>query len=137
MRRDASDSTSCLECVAHYPTAANPHVRGDVAAGGSMTARRVRYDPDSNRDVTMRDIVYRQHGDHALLTRIYEPVGEGPFPLLVDVHGGGWTIGDRTSDEPIDRAIAASGMMVAAIDYRLAPGHPYPAQLADLNFALR
>jgi acetyl esterase len=101
-----------------------------------MARTRVRYDPDTDVAVTMRDVEYRRDGDRTFLARLYEPAGPGPFPLLLDVHGGGWTIGDRSSNEPISRAIAASGAVVAAVDYRLAPGHPYPAQVADVSYAL-
>ncbi len=44
---------------------------------------------------------------------------------------------DRSSNEPMDRALAASGLVVAAIDFRLAPHHPYPASLSDINYATR
>jgi acetyl esterase len=69
--------------------------------------------------------------------RIYEPRGEGPFPLLLDVHAGIWNFENRLSSESIDRPIAASGIVVAAIDYRLAPQYSYPSSVADVNFATR
>jgi acetyl esterase/lipase len=56
---------------------------------------------------------------------------------LVDVHGGVWTNGDRSANEVMDRALAESGMVVAAVDFRQSPDHPYPAQVADVNLATR
>jgi acetyl esterase/lipase len=72
-----------------------------------------------------------------LAVRIYQPEGTGPFPALVDVHGGVWTNGDRTANEVMDRALAESGMVVAAVDFRQPPSDPYPAQVADVNLATR
>lgn len=52
--------------------------------------------------------------------------------VLVWLHGGGWVIGSLTSHDPLCRALAArSGCSVLAVDYRLAPEHPYPAALED------
>ncbi len=69
--------------------------------------------------------------------RIYQPQGAGPFPLLLDVHAGVWTLLDRTHDAPIDQALAASGLVVAAIDFHQAPKYPYPTSVADVNYATR
>ena len=93
----------------------------------------VTYDPYRICDISVHDLEYRD----GLAVRVYQPEGAGPFPALLDVHGGAWTIGDRTGSEIMDRALAKSGIVVAAIDFRLAPEHPYPAQVADINFATR
>jgi acetyl esterase len=61
----------------------------------------------------------------------------GPFLCLLDVHGGVWTNGDRTQNVYLDQQLANSGLCIVAIDFRLAPQHPYPAQVADVNFATR
>jgi acetyl esterase/lipase len=87
--------------------------------------------------VQIRDVVYRDDGSRQWLARVYQPQGPGPFPTLLDVHGGGWTRLDRTQLAPLDMALAASGMVVVAIDYRLAPQDPYPASVADVNYATR
>lgn len=102
-----------------------------------MTATSVRYDPDASFEVHDEDVEYRRDGDQSWLARVYRPVGDGPFPALLDVHGGVWTIGDRLSDAAIHRPLAASGLVVVAIDFRLAPQHPYPATVTDVNYATR
>lgn len=72
-----------------------------------------------------------------LLARVYTPAGAGPFPLLLDVHGGGWNSGDRTNNEPIDSALAAHGIVVVAVDFRQPPDYHYPDSLADINLTAR
>ncbi|HZR98360.1 MAG TPA: alpha/beta hydrolase [Chloroflexota bacterium] len=96
-----------------------------------------RYDPAAQYEVSTEDVEYRREGGEAWLARVYRPRGAGPFPALLDVHGGAWSMGDRLNDAPMDAALAASGMVVVAVDFRLAPQHPYPASLADVNYATR
>jgi acetyl esterase len=72
-----------------------------------------------------------------LMARIYKPKGPGPFPVVLDLHGGAWNNKDRFAEEPMDRALAASGLLVVAIDMTLAPEAPYPACVQDANFAVR
>src|SRR5262249_19665100 len=69
--------------------------------------------------------------------KIYRPRGSGPFPAVVGVHGGAWTSGDRSNNQAIDQALAASGVVVAALDFRIAPRAPYPASIADVHFGIR
>ena len=72
-----------------------------------------------------------------LPARLYRP-GPGPVPLVVYLHGGGWTIGSLESHDRMCRRLAAgSGAAVLAIDYRLAPEHPWPASVDDTVAALR
>jgi acetyl esterase/lipase len=59
------------------------------------------------------------------------------FPTLLDLHGGAWNNKDRLANEPMDRAVAASGILVIAVDMTLAPEAPYPAQVQDGHFAVR
>ena len=71
------------------------------------------------------------------MATVYSPRGGGPFPVLLDVHGGAWRGGSRTGSSGFHRSLAASGLVIAAIDFRLAPDHPYPGQVADVNYATR
>ena len=93
----------------------------------------VAYDPAHECEITVHESEYQS----GLAVRIYQPAGAGPFPGLVDVHGGVWTNGDRTANEVMDWALAESGIVVAAVDFRQSPDHPYPAQVADVNLATR
>ncbi len=77
----------------------------------------------------------------AIPARWYQPVGEVPasgLPALVYYHGGGWSAGDLHSHDHLCRHLAyAGGFTVVAIDYRLAPEHPFPAALEDCLAATR
>jgi acetyl esterase len=72
-------------------------------------------------------------------TRIYWPVSDpSDLPVVVFYHGGGWVIGDLDSHDATARAIAGGvGAVVVAVDYRLAPEHPYPAAVDDAFAALK
>ena len=64
--------------------------------------------------------------------RIYRPTGDGPHPLLMNFHGGGWVIGDLDTADSVCRGLAeAAGCIVISVDYRLAPEHAYPAAVED------
>ncbi|MFB6171387.1 MAG: alpha/beta hydrolase [Haloarculaceae archaeon] len=70
--------------------------------------------------------------DGAIPVRAYVPDGEGPFPVLVYYHGGGWVIGNLdTHDNVCTGLCARAEVVVLSVDYRLAPEHPFPAQLED------
>ncbi|MDG2304384.1 MAG: alpha/beta hydrolase [Candidatus Binatia bacterium] len=81
-----------------------------------------------------RDAVFR---GHHVPVRVYWPELEGPLPLYLDIHGGGWWMGDGYPFEKMTtRFAAASGAIVVSVDYRLAPEHPYPAAIDDVWAAL-
>src|SRR6478672_3572032 len=86
---------------------------------------------------TEQDFEYQRDGDARLLARVYQPAGRGPFPAVVEVHGGAWTSQDRLSNVHIHRPLAEAGILVAALDFRMPPGHPYPASIADVNLGVR
>jgi acetyl esterase len=88
-------------------------------------------------EVDVRDVEYQSLAGKAWLARLYQPQGTGPFPAIVDVHGGAWHNGDRTNNTGIDRALAANGILVAAIDFRQPPEAGYPASICDVNLAVR
>ncbi len=73
-----------------------------------------------------------------LILRVYTPAGQGPFPVLVYFHGGGFVLGSVDTHDHLCRAITnASGCLVASVDYRLAPEHRFPAAVEDAYFATR
>src|SRR5439155_12753345 len=64
--------------------------------------------------------------------KIYTPRGSGPFPVLVFFHTGGWQVGDLNTQDPMCRRLTnLVGCIVIAVDYRLAPEHPFPAAPED------
>ncbi len=95
------------------------------------------YDPKQIFGLDVTEVEYRRDQDFSWMARVYRPQGTGPFPVMLDVHGGRWSRGTRTNAEVMDRALAESGIVVAAIEFRLAPDHPYPAQVADINYGSR
>jgi acetyl esterase len=97
----------------------------------------VTYDPAKHYEIKVWDVEYRRDPVRTLLARIYQPQGEGPFPALLDVHGGAWNDQDRTANAPVDERLAASGLLVVAIDVRLAREASYPASVADVNYGIR
>jgi acetyl esterase len=97
----------------------------------------VSYDPSKRYEIKVWDLEYRRDPVRTLMARIYQPQGEGPFPVLLDVHGGAWNDQDRTANAPVDERLAASGILVVAIDVRLAREAPYPGSVADVNYGIR
>ncbi|MDB4896856.1 MAG: alpha/beta hydrolase [Firmicutes bacterium] len=83
-------------------------------------------------------VVYADHGDgRPLKMAITRPAaGDGPAPVVLVIHGGSWRSGDHTQLAGLNRYLAARGYLVAAIDYRLAPGASFPAPLADVKAAI-
>ena len=86
----------------------------------------------------VEDRLIKVGGDAEIKVRIYTPEGQGPFPLFVYYHGGGWVIGDLETSDPSCRMIAnKTGRVVVSVDYRLAPENKYPIPLEDSYNALQ
>src|SRR6185369_11320353 len=101
-------------------------------------AASTAYNPAAHFEITARDVEFRRTAaGRQLMARIYQPQGGGPFPAILDLHGGAWNAKDRHAEEPMDRALAASGLLVVAIDMTLAPEAPYPACVQDANYGVR
>jgi acetyl esterase len=106
--------------------------------GAAHAAGTPAYDPGAKFDLTVSEVELRRNGaGRMLMARIYQPKGTGPFPTVLDLHGGAWNGKNRLAEEPMDRALAASGLLVVAVDLTLAPEAPYPACIQDANFAVR
>src|SRR6187399_1456869 len=116
--------TVCLPCAAR------------VGAAGPST--KPAYNPAATFELAVSEVELRRNSaGRMLMARIYQPKGAGPFPTLLDLHGGAWNAKDRRAEEPMDRAIAASGVLVVAIDLTLASEAPYPACVQDANYGVR
>lgn len=87
--------------------------------------------------IEIKDVEYLRHGDQPLLARMFVPHGHGPFPMIVELHGGAWFRGDRTNDTLMNEALARSGVVVAALDFRQPPDASYPASLVDVSYGVR
>ncbi|MBL9205701.1 MAG: alpha/beta hydrolase [Opitutaceae bacterium] len=94
----------------------------------------------------MRDVEYGRAGDVRLLLDASTPAGNGPFPVAILVHGGGWSGGTKSGTEkrgsgaditPWFSTFTDAGFVWFSIDYRLAPTHRWPAQLEDVQTAIR
>lgn len=73
-----------------------------------------------------------------LLARIFRPRGDGPFPIIVYFHGGGWVIANLDVYEPSCRALCNEAeAIVVSVAYRQAPEHKYPAAVEDAHAALQ
>ena len=112
------------------------------AVGFPLAASRVQartvYDPAATFEIAVSDVEFRRTAaGRTLMARVYQPKGAGPFPAILDLHGGAWNAKDRHAEEPMDRALAASGLLVVAIDMTLAPEAPYPACVQDANYGVR
>src|SRR5258708_39062936 len=88
-------------------------------------------------EVDVKDVEYQRQGEQPWLARVYRPVGTGPFPTVVDVHGGAWNNGDRLNDTLMNQAMAPQGGVTGAIDFRRPPLAGYPAPVPDMNLAIR
>src|SRR5438132_539940 len=120
--------------------AARPRLDGGAVAGAvSPPAQLIDLQREEHMvyDIRIEDVEYVRHGDKPLLARLFKPRGSGPFPLVVELHGGAWCRGDRLNDTAINEPLAKSGVVVAALDFRMPPEAPYPASLADTNYAIR
>ena len=133
MDEDSPGRRSFLKKMTALTAAGVPMVAG-LAPGSARAA----YDPAAKFELKVTEVEFRRTAKgRQLMARIYQPQGAGPFPALLDLHGGAWNRKDRRAEEPMDRAIAASGVLVVAIDMTLAPEAPYPACVQDANYGVR
>jgi acetyl esterase/lipase len=71
--------------------------------------------PERTYEVDFSDVEYRRDGDRSFVVRIYQPRGEGPFPALIEIHGGAWTSNDRLQNAPLVTELAAVGLVVGRL----------------------
>lgn len=86
------------------------------------------------------NVVYGDENEPMHRVDLYFPAAaessESKLPVVLMIHGGAWTAGDKTYDRIHARKLASRGYFVAVINYRLAPAHKFPAQLDDCRLAL-
>ncbi len=97
-----------------------------------------KYNPNAVFEVKISEVLYRKNtAGRQLMARVYEPQGNGPFPVVIDFHGGAWNNKDRKAEQPMDLALAKSGLLVVAVDMTVASESPYPANIQDAHYAIR
>lgn len=113
-------SLSCLVCVLLVAA---------LARGADETADTYVYD---------EDVEYGSgDGEKLHLDLAYPTKGEGPFPAVVCIHGGGWRGGDRSMFRPLVKQLADRGYVAVTVQYRFAPTYKFPAQVEDVKCAVR
>src|SRR5262249_7717196 len=99
--------------------------------------REMAVGTQTKHDIDVADVEYLRHGDKPLLATVFKPRGSGPFPIMVELHGGAWVRGARQNGNAANEALAKNGVIVAALDFRVPPVASYPASLADIHYAIR
>ena len=113
-----------------------------VASGCSdSTATLDTTSPPAKTPVTARifsGVAYAAVAPAQRLDLFLPPSGNGPFPVIVFIHGGGWSAGSRVLDAlSPQRQLTLRGYAVASIDYRLSGTDRYPAAVRDVKAAIR
>ena len=108
-----------------------------AVVGGA--APRAEGAPEASGKVVMtRDIVYATPGGEKVMLNLARPAeGDGPFPGVVCIHGGGFRAGSREGYDDLIQKLASRGYVAATIGYRLAPKHPFPSAIYDVKAAVR
>lgn len=114
---------------------------GVIAGLCGVSALVWAFSPNEPPRVTVRhvpDIAFTGEGEETLRLDLAMPAqGDGPFPAVVCIHGGGWTGGERKQMAGTIEALARRGYVAIAPDYRLAPKHRFPACIQDCKAAVR
>ena len=91
----------------------------------------------TTQEFAVEDVEYLRHGNKPLLARVFRPRGKGPFPALVECHGGAWCLSGRMTERLRHEAMASHGIVSIALDFRSGNEEPYPASVQDINYAVR
>lgn len=129
---------------------ARAHLAAEAAAGKApiqaLTVEQARRRQDEEAAARARPLepvaLVADHlapsGAGGVPVRLYHPDPGGRLPVLVYLHGGGWVLGGVAFSDAVCRRLAnASGCVIASVEYRLAPEHPFPAGLEDAWTATR
>lgn len=111
----------------------------DTGWRGVILALAIFLLPSIGRAEVRNDVEYGRAGGEVLTLDASVPEGEGPFPAVVIVHGGGWRGGDKqfAGVKPLFEPVSEAGFAWFSINYRLAPKYHYPAPVEDVENAIR
>lgn len=131
-RAAAADVRAFLDSLAGQPPLrALPVADARAAVRQLVSAVDLPADPG----VESQDVQF-DAGTCSLRARAFEPANATPGPVIVYMHGGGWTTGDLDTHDSLCRSIAArTALRLISVDYRLAPEAPFPAAYEDALFA--
>ena len=88
------------------------------------------------KTISVTELEYCRHGSRSMILRLFLPAGAGPFPVILDLHGGAWNKGSIDECTARDTYFAERGLAAAALDFRHA-ADGYPTSLIDINTAIR
>lgn len=112
-----------------------------MTTAGILEARAAFDFSSLNQDLPQLHDIHRvsirRRGDWELGADILVPKGQGPFPTILYLHGGGWCVGSAEGARWPAARLAAAGYVVVNLDYSLAPERPYPAAVEDVIYAAR
>jgi acetyl esterase len=110
------------------------HILENVFQAASLAARCTPAQISARRHCeTKKDIPYHPDRKSHHLLDIYKPMaGKPPYPVLINIHGGGFTICSKETHAPVAHSFADRGFLVFNLNYRLAPRHRFPAALEDV-----
>ena len=109
-----------------------------LAALVSLTVFAAAADLPIPEGVTFtRDVEFSNPDGQHLQVNLAQPKGDGPFPAVVCIHGGGFRAGKRESYDKLCLTLAQRGYVAMTVTYRLAPAYPFPAAVIDCKTAVR
>jgi acetyl esterase/lipase len=108
-----------------------------VGVTGSGAAARTTNVPSSDGVQVERNLTYRTVGGEELKLDAYLPVGVGVRPGVMVIYGGGWVLGSKEFSAPMAQGLAEQGFVAFAMNYRLAPAHPFPAAVDDVRASVK
>lgn len=112
--------------------------RALLASGAAAFGARLLAQSNPTYPVEVRTLTYATRGSEALVLDLYLPQGAaGKRPVVVFLHGGGWSGGTRTTGPDFRRFFAQDGFAMASIEYRLTPTVTFPANVEDVKTAVR
>lgn len=138
---------SCLLClIVGFCAQAQQYPRDTSYTLQSAYKKYVKYYPDIEPVAPLLpkgvqadfNTVYKNTGSRDLHLDIFKPEKiQGPMPLVLLVHGGGWQSGSKELMQPLAMHLAAKGFVTVCVEYRLSLEAPYPAAVYDIKYALK